>query len=142
VGLIANPSGGGDLTTLFNEAPALQRAAASALPQLIEQMNKSQKQLDYLRYYTPDLVGGLTNVGQAGGYYDANGHYTRTQPYFSAFGLGAANQLQPLPAFETRYTGLEVVHGRCPGGGVQASPDGSAPEHVPGCNPASSPNGP
>ncbi len=26
------------------------------------------------------MIGALTNLGQAGAYYDANGHYVRTQP--------------------------------------------------------------
>jgi phospholipid/cholesterol/gamma-HCH transport system substrate-binding protein len=142
VGLIANPSGGGDLTQLFQQTPALLSTANATFPNLITAMNKSQAQLDYLREYTPDVVASLADLGQAGAYYDANGHYTRTQPYFSAFTIGAGNQLQPLPAFETRYSNLQVVHGRCPGGAVQPAPDGSAPHAVPGCNPSSTPPGP
>jgi phospholipid/cholesterol/gamma-HCH transport system substrate-binding protein len=92
--------------------------ARSAFPELIREMNDSQSQLDYLREYTPDVIAALANLGQASAYYDANGHYTRTQPFFGAFGLNAANQLVPrLPA--DRFDGLEVVHGRCPGSAVQ-----------------------
>jgi phospholipid/cholesterol/gamma-HCH transport system substrate-binding protein len=87
------------------------------------------------------VVGALTNVGQASAYYDANGHYVRSQPEFFAFGVDATNQLTVRPPFD-RYQGLQVVHGRCPGGAVQPSPDGSAPETVPGCQPSSSPPGP
>jgi phospholipid/cholesterol/gamma-HCH transport system substrate-binding protein len=138
--LISNP-GGGSLTSLFQEAPALESVAKSAFPRLIQAMNDSQKQVDYLRYYTPDIASALGNLGQAGAYYDANGHYARTQPFFNAFGLNGSNQLTAQPAF-ARYQGLQVVHGRCPGGAVQPSPDGSAPEAVPGCNPATTPPGP
>jgi len=139
--LIHNPSGTGDLTELLEQTPALARLAAVAFPKLIEEMNDSQAQVDYLREYAPDVVAALTNLGQAGGYYDANGHYERTQPVFDAFGLNAANQLtEQSPA--DRYDGLQVVHGRCPGGAVQPSPDGSAPEQVPGCNTSSTPPGP
>jgi phospholipid/cholesterol/gamma-HCH transport system substrate-binding protein len=105
-------------------------------------MNDSQSQLNYLREYTPDVVAALANLGQASAYYDANGHYTRTQPMFSAFGLSSANELTPLPPNQTRYQGLQVVHGRCPGGAVQPPPDHSAPVRVPGCNPATTPPGP
>ncbi|MGO9753481.1 MAG: MlaD family protein [Solirubrobacteraceae bacterium] len=138
--LISNPSGGGDLTSLLEQTPTLARVAASAFPTLIAEMNDSQAQLDYLREYTPDVVASLTNLGQASAYYDANGHYTRVQPFFGAFGLDAANELTSQPP-SARYDRLHVVHGRCPGGAVQASPDGSTPDAVPGCNPSSSPTG-
>ncbi len=137
--LISNPSGG-DLTTLLQQTPALAKAAKRAFPALIEAMNDSQAQLDYLREYTPDVVAALTNLGQASGYYDANGHYVRAQPFFGAFGLDASNELVERPPSE-RYDGLSAVSGRCPGGAAQAAPDGSAPEHVPGCNPSASPSG-
>ena len=96
-------------------------------------MNISQDQLNAFREYTPDVVAALTNLGQAGAYYDANGHYVRTQPVFDAFAVDGANQLEPLPAGENRYTGLGVVHGRCPGSAIQPTAD-AAPWAVPGCN--------
>ena len=139
--LIKNPSGTGDLTTLLQDTPSLARIGSYTFPELIRAMNASQDQLDYLREFTPDLVAALTNLGQAAGYYDANGHYTRTQPVFGAFALNGANQLQSQsPAL--RYSGLHVVRSRCPGGAVQPTPDGSAPVRVPGCNPANTPPGP
>jgi len=140
-GLIHNPSGTGDLTSLLLQTPSLEKLAAAAFPRLIKEMNDSQAQLDYLREFTPDVVGALTDLGQVSGYYDANGHYARTQPVFGAFGLDAANELTEKPAFE-RYQGLQVVHSRCPGGAVQPTPDGSAPEAVPGCQTTSTPPGP
>ena len=101
--LIHNPAGTGDLTTLFEETPKLAKLAATAFPNLIQAMNASQTQLDNLREYTPDVIAALTNVGQASGYYDANGHYVRVQPTFFAFGTDGSNQLvravagRPLP---------------------------------------------
>ncbi len=139
--LIHGTPGSGDLTQLLLRTPALAKLATAAFPRLIRSLNTSQPQLDYLREYAPDVVASLTNLGQAGAYYDANGHYTRTQPVFGTFGLNGVNQLVPqLPS--ARYNGLQVVHGRCPGGAVQPPPDGSAPARVPGCNPASTPPGP
>lgn len=140
--LISNPSGSGDLLSLLNETPSLERVGAAAFPRLIAAMNQSQSQVDYLREYAPDVVAALGDLGQSGAYYDANGHYTRTQPIFSAFAVNGANQLEPLPAFENRYTGLQVVHGRCPGGALQPTPDGSAPWQVPGCLTSATPPGP
>ena len=61
-------------------------------------MNDSQPQLDYLREYAPDVVAALTNLGQSSGYYDANGHYARTQPVFNAFTVNGFNQLDAAAA--------------------------------------------
>ena len=139
--LIGGPSGTGGLTGLALATPALQRVAAVAFPDLIAAMNGSQQQLDSLREYTPDVAAALADLGQVSAYYDANGHYVRVQPTFFAFGRNGANELtQKFPS--DRYQGLQVVHGRCPGGAVQPSPDGSAPEAVPGCTPGSTPPGP
>jgi phospholipid/cholesterol/gamma-HCH transport system substrate-binding protein len=134
--LIHNPAGTGDLTQLALEAPGLARTAAAAFPRLIKEMNDSQAQLDYLRNYTPDVVGALTNLGQIGATFDANGHYTRTQPALFPFTLNGANQLtMQFPS--QRYQGLHSVRNRCPGSAIQPSPDGSAPQPVPGCSTSS-----
>jgi phospholipid/cholesterol/gamma-HCH transport system substrate-binding protein len=139
--LIQNPAGSGDLTTLLDDTPKLARLAGTAFPDLVKSMNDSQAQLDALREYTPDVVAALTNLGQASAYYDANGHYIRVQPTFFAFGTNSQGQLRTRPASE-RYSGLQTVHARCPGGAVQPSPDGSSPSPVPGCQPSSTPPGP
>ena len=139
--LIANPSGGGDLTTLARVTPALATAAGQAFPTLIKNFGESRPQLDYLREYTPDVVAALTNVGQAGAYYDANGHYVRTQPDLFPFTTDATGQLTAQdPAL--RYQGLTHVRSRCPGAAAQASPDGSSPRATPGCDTTSVPPGP
>ncbi len=139
--LIHNPAGTGDLTTLLLQTPTLARIAASAFPHLVQAMNASQNQLDNLREYTPDVIAALTDIGQASGYYDANGHYLRVQPSFFAFGLDNQNQLTTRPPSE-RYQGVQNVTARCPGGAVQPAPDGSAPHAVAGCQPSSTPSGP
>ncbi len=141
-GLLKAPPGVGDLTTLLRDTPSLARTAIPAFPRMIAQMNYSQPQVDYFREYTPDVVAALTNLGQLGAYYDANGHYARTQPVFNAFTVNSANQLAPIPAFDTRATGLHIVKARCPGGAVQPTADGSAPWVVPGCDPSATPPGP
>jgi phospholipid/cholesterol/gamma-HCH transport system substrate-binding protein len=139
--LIHNPSGTGDLTTLAQTTPALARIAATAFPEMVKQLNDSQSQVAYLREYTPDVVAALTNLGQAGAYYDANGHYVRTQPALFPFGLDSANQLQTqFPS--QRYDRLQAARNRCPGSASQPTPDGSAPRPVPGCSTSAVPPGP
>jgi phospholipid/cholesterol/gamma-HCH transport system substrate-binding protein len=140
-GLIHNPSGAGDLTSLAEATPALARIASTAFPEMTRQLNDSENQVEYLRNYTPDVVAALTNLGQAGAYYDANGHYVRTQPVLLPFGLDSNNQLtMQFPS--QRYDGLKSVRARCPGSASQPSPDGSAPQKVPGCNTSDVPSGP
>jgi len=131
--LISNPSGNGDLISLLQSSPSLASIAAKSYPEMIKQFEQSQPQLSYLREYTPDVVAALSNVGQASSYYDANGHYVRTQPDVFAFTINGANQLvSQFPS--DRYAGLQHVTRRCPGSAVQPAPDGSAPESVPGCD--------
>jgi phospholipid/cholesterol/gamma-HCH transport system substrate-binding protein len=137
--LIGNSNTG--LLHLLQETPSVARVALPAFPRLIEQMNKSQAQLNYFRQYTPDLVASLTNLGQIAGYYDSNGHYSRTQPVLVPFALDSSNQLQDRPAFQ-RYSGFQVVKRRCPGSAVQPTPDGSAPWKVPACSTSQVPPGP
>jgi phospholipid/cholesterol/gamma-HCH transport system substrate-binding protein len=139
--LIHNPSGTGDFTALEQATPSLERIARAAFPQLIRQMNASQAQLDYLRYYAPDVLGALTNLGQAGAAYDANGHFVRTSPALFAFAVNGSNQLTTqFPS--QRYSGLRAARDRCPGSAAQPSPDGSAPQSVPGCSTSTVPPGP
>jgi phospholipid/cholesterol/gamma-HCH transport system substrate-binding protein len=140
LGLIAAPSGG-DLTQLLRRAPTLAKAAKSAFPALIKAMNASQSQVVSLRNYTPDIVAALADLGQASANYDGNGHYVRVQPFFGAFGIDSSNRLQAQPPAD-RYNGLQVVSGRCPGGAVQATPDGSAPRKTAGCKTSATPPGP
>jgi phospholipid/cholesterol/gamma-HCH transport system substrate-binding protein len=136
--LISNPSGGGDLTSLLQASPSLASTAAKAYPEMIKQFKQSQPQLNYLRYYTPDVVAALSNVGQASSYYDANGHYVRTQPDSFAFQINGANELVAQPPSQ-RYAGLTHVSQRCPGSAVTPSPDGSTPLAVPGCSTQAAP---
>ena len=86
-------------------------------------------------------MAAFADLGQVGGYYDANGHYARTQPVFVPFALDALNRLQARPPSQ-RYNGLSRVTGRCPGSAVQPAPDGSAPWQVPGCSLSAVPPGP
>jgi phospholipid/cholesterol/gamma-HCH transport system substrate-binding protein len=139
--LIHNPAGTGDLTTLALATPELARIAATAFPEMVKQLNDSQAQVAYLREYTPDVMAALTNIGQAGAYYDANGHYARTQPALFPFALDSSNTLQTqFPS--QRYDRLQAVHDRCPGSASQPTPDGSAPRSVPGCSTSAVPPGP
>jgi phospholipid/cholesterol/gamma-HCH transport system substrate-binding protein len=131
--LIANPDKSGDLTSLAQAAPGLLTQAERAFPALIQNFAKSKNQLDYLREYTPDVVSALADVGQASSDYDANGHYSRTEPMLYPFTTDSMGQLvQQNPA--ERYDGLTRLTNRCPGSAVQANPDGSSPVNTGNCD--------
>lgn len=139
--LISHPNGG-DLTALLREAPTLARAASSGFPAIIASIaaQTSSGQIAALREYTPDIVAALANTGQLGGYYDANGHYGRAEPFYGAYGISGGTLTSQSPA--DRYKGLTVARtGRCPGGATQPA-GGSMPVSVPGCDSANTPAGP
>ena len=78
--------------------------------------------------YSPDLVGTLRTFGQAGAYYDANGHYARVSPVFPDFTLGENNTLTPTSADRRRSRRSRPGQlRRCPGAATQPAADGSSP---------------
>ena len=96
--LIANPNGD-DLTTLLQAAPGLEKTAATGFPNILASITaqESSGQLPALREYTPDIVAALANVGQIDGYYDANGHYTRAEPFYGAYGISGGTLTDQSP---------------------------------------------
>jgi phospholipid/cholesterol/gamma-HCH transport system substrate-binding protein len=128
--LIRRDGADNDLVEATRKLPALRRAATPAFRDGRQALQKSQPVLEFLRPYTPDLVGWLRDFGQGSANYDANGHFARIQPIFNAFSFGdnpAGGVLTPIPP-EQRFDGLETgVVRRCPGAAIQPPPDGSAP---------------
>ena len=125
--LIQSASGTG-LTKLLQEAPKLEQLAVAGFPNIIASIEAQENsgQLAALRDYFPDIVAALTNIGQDGGYYDANGHYDRSEPFYGAYGISGGELTDTLPddaqngGKADRYGGLTLVKsGRCPGGATQ-----------------------
>jgi phospholipid/cholesterol/gamma-HCH transport system substrate-binding protein len=111
-------------------------------------MRKGQPVLDFLRPYTPELVGWIQSTGQASANYDGNGHYVRATPIYGAFryvlGGDGSQTLQPLSPNQ-RFEGQRGdALRRCPGSASQARPDRSNPWLAPGgdCDPSDLPPGP
>jgi phospholipid/cholesterol/gamma-HCH transport system substrate-binding protein len=63
--------------TLLDYSPDLLDGAESVLPQANQVLDDLGPALTYLRPYTPELMGWLSNWGSAAANYDANGHYLR-----------------------------------------------------------------
>ncbi|WP_372789280.1 MlaD family protein [Paraconexibacter sp.] len=122
--LIRRPGEGNDLVELVRKAPRLQRVAAPALKNGIEAFEKSTPVLEFIRPYTPDLVGWLRDFGQGASNYDANGHFARIQPIVNQFSF-TNNVLNPIPP-SAQLDGLQTrVVRRCPGTASQVRPDNS-----------------
>lgn len=140
--IVTTPGPANDLTNLLQDTPALEQVSSKAFPRLVQTMDRSQDQLNTFSAYTPDLIGALTDVGQAASFYDANGHYIRALPAMSPYTYDqGTNVLSPTPG-NARLAGFQIAKGRCPGSAIPALADGSAPVNTPGCNLTSTPPGP
>ncbi len=145
---VSTPGPANDATDLVRMQPELQRVASPAFKSSIKAMRQGQPVVDFLRPYTPDLVGWLQSSGQAAANYDANGHYIRALPIFGAFkylqGNDGSQTLQPVSPAE-RFEGQRGdATRRCPGSATQARPDRSNPWVAPGgdCDPSDTLTGP
>ncbi len=129
--LIHNPAGTGDLTKLAQATPALAQIAASRSRSWCGS-STTPAQVDYLRNYTPDVVGGADQPR-------AGRRLLRRQRALRAHPADAvpvhARLLQPAAdqaGLRSATRGCRASASRCPGSAVQPTPDGSAPQAVPG----------
>ena len=147
--LIQRPGPNDDLVDATAKMPGLERVAKPSFAAGVRALKKSQPILDFVRPYTPELVGWFRDFGVGAANYDANGHYARIQPIFNAFQFRdtpAGGVLTPnLPG--ERLSGLQTGKlTRCPGAASQPNQDGSAPWRDSGgnldCDPSEAPPGP
>jgi phospholipid/cholesterol/gamma-HCH transport system substrate-binding protein len=126
--IVSQPGSFNDATDAVQNLPQLQRVGSKAFASSITAMRKGQPVIDFLRPYSPDLVGWFRDFGQSAANYDANGHYARVMPIFGAFQYQASDDtLQPVPPSQ-RLAGLASgFDRRCPGAASQPRPDGSNP---------------
>jgi phospholipid/cholesterol/gamma-HCH transport system substrate-binding protein len=82
------------LSALLDETPSLLDKAHAVVPPTNRVLTALLPVLDFLRPYTPELVGALTNLGSAAANYDANGHFLRV--YASSGSLLFAGQSSTL----------------------------------------------
>ena len=122
-----------DATDLLRKAPALQRIATPTFRNAITTLKKSQPVIEFIRPYTPELVGWFRDFGQGAANYDANGHFGRVAPQFNAFQYSDT----PVPLLTPQDPSQRLTSGipnyffpaprRCPGAASQPPVDGSAP---------------
>jgi phospholipid/cholesterol/gamma-HCH transport system substrate-binding protein len=134
--------GKGDLIGVLRELPSLERSAVPAVDSATATVSDLLPIVTEARPYTPDAVAGLFNGfgGITGGYYDANGQYTRISFQSSAYSLESIASLLPIPPATPGVTGYSNGNtARCPGSAAQAAPDRSNPRTVAGCDAAQVP---
>jgi phospholipid/cholesterol/gamma-HCH transport system substrate-binding protein len=126
--IVHQPGPFNDATDATQHLPQLLQVGSKAFSSSITAMRKGQPVIDFLRPYSPDLVGWFRDFGQSAANYDANGHYARVMPIFGAFQYQARDDtLQPVPPSQ-RLAGLTSgFNRRCPGAASQPRPDGSNP---------------
>ncbi len=123
----SRPGANNDLTDLARALPALAKSLTTSSPSAVTALQESVPITAFFGPYSPDLVGTLRTFGQAGSYYDANGHYARLTPVLPDFALGENNTLKPAGT-EQALSPLKTGQlRRCPGSSTQAAADGSSP---------------
>ncbi len=128
---VRRPGFANDAGELFAALPAVRKRASTAFPHAEQGIEDFQPNLNFARAYTPDIFNGFGKVGQIAGYYDANGHYARTQ--FAALNLfsynSASGELEPIPPSQQfdAFGSSAGVRRPCPGAATQPAPDGSNP---------------
>jgi phospholipid/cholesterol/gamma-HCH transport system substrate-binding protein len=138
----SRPGPNNDLTDLVRALPALARALTTASPSAVRGEQESVPITAFFGPYSPDLAGTMRTFGQAGSYYDANGHYARLTPVFPTFKPGENNTLVPASATEALATLKSGQTTRCPGSATQPAADKSSPFTAGGalsCNPGEHP---
>jgi len=66
-----------DLNELFDNTPGLFDDYNQTAPELTKALDNLSEPLDFLRPYTPEAIGWLSNWNSAFANYDSNGHFAR-----------------------------------------------------------------
>lgn len=98
-------------SVLLRGTPGMLDSSHAVLPSASTLLTQLQPVLDFLRPYTPDGVGGLTNWGQAYAAYDGSGH---TWAGLLAPGVNAFNE-SPIPLPTSRQANRTPAPGTAGG---------------------------
>jgi phospholipid/cholesterol/gamma-HCH transport system substrate-binding protein len=143
--LIGQRGADNDVTDLLRKLPKLARVVAPSAANGIRALKRSQPVIEFIRPYAPEFTAWIEKFAHATDSYDANGHYARVQPIFSAFKFsenGGDGLLTPATPAERKNVLIDRGKDRrCPGAATQPAQDSSSPFTDDGklnddCNPA------
>jgi phospholipid/cholesterol/gamma-HCH transport system substrate-binding protein len=123
----SRPGPSNDLTDLARGLPALARTLSTSTPSSVTALKESAPITAFFGPYAPDLTGTLRTFGQAGAFYEANGHYARVSPILPDFKLGEEDTLTPTSPTQALENLKSGQLRRCPGAATEPAPDGSSP---------------
>jgi phospholipid/cholesterol/gamma-HCH transport system substrate-binding protein len=140
---------GNDAVDQMRQQPSLTSLAKKSVANNVKALKSGQPVIEFLRPYAPDMASWIAHFAQVPAYYDANGHYARVLPIFSAFSFDqSTNTVNALTPSERQSQVKKTPNRFCPGAGTQPAPDGSNPFLDNGklgfddCDPAARPPGP
>jgi phospholipid/cholesterol/gamma-HCH transport system substrate-binding protein len=140
---------GNDAVDQMRQQPALTKVAKKSVANSVDALRTGQPIIEFLRPYAPDMASWISHFAQVPAYYDANGHYARVLPIFSAFSYDpSTNTVNALSPSERQTQVKKTPNRYCPGSATQSAPDGSNPFLDNGklgfddCDPAAIPPGP
>lgn len=125
-----------DLDRVLRALPPLERRATPALRSTVTAVRALLPTVVGLRPYATDLVNGLFIGfgGSSGGYYDANGHFTRVSVQVAPEGLADLLLTSLFPGQDPTDVRNQLRGGyregldeRCPGAAAEPAPDESNP---------------
>src|SRR4051812_13222798 len=138
-----------DAVDQMSQQPSLTSLAKKSVANNVKALQSGQPIIEFLRPYAPDMASWIAHFAQVPAYYDANGHYARVLPIFSAFSYDqSTNTVNALTPGERQSQVKKTPNRFCPGAGTQPAPDGSNPFLDNGrlgfddCDPAARPPGP
>jgi len=123
----SRPGPNNDLTDLARGLPALAKTLSTSSPSSVTALKESAPITAFFGPYAPDLSGTLRTFGQAGAYYEGNGHYARVSPILPDFKLGEEDTLTPTSPTQALENLKSGQLRRCPGAATEPAPDGSSP---------------
>lgn len=114
---------GNDLADALRDLDPLRDRARVDLPRASQAIDDSLPTFQLARAYSPDILGLVSRLGQATGYYDANGHYARASAIANIFNYNAGTLDPHTPNqqydFFDNTAGAKGIFTRCPGGATQ-----------------------
>lgn len=111
-----------DLQYLVKALPKVHRVGTPFQKTGIKALDAAQPTITFARPYAPELLAAVGKLGQATGYYDANGHYARVQSAsFNLFNYDSGTQALNPNTLAQKFQPFDFsLATRCPGGATQA----------------------